>query len=92
VIATMTDGTVSNAAFVAVTAPAVVGITVSPAAATLRVKQSRQFTATVTGTANTSGDLEGERDHRRGIRAWGRVSRPVSTRRRAGCRHRLPSR
>ncbi|HET9270387.1 MAG TPA: hypothetical protein VFO31_19555 [Vicinamibacterales bacterium] len=54
VIATMTDGTVSNTAFVTVTAPAVVGITVSPAAATVRVKQSRQFTATVTGTSNTS--------------------------------------
>jgi hypothetical protein len=31
-----------------------VGITISPTAATVRVKQSRQFTATVTGAANTS--------------------------------------
>ena len=54
VIATMTDGTVSNTAFVTVTAPAVVGITISPTAATVRVKQSRQFTATVTGTPNMS--------------------------------------
>jgi hypothetical protein len=54
VIATMSDGTVSNTAFVTVTAPAVVGITISPTAATVRVKQSRQFTATVTGAANTS--------------------------------------
>jgi hypothetical protein len=54
VVATMTDGTASNAAFVTVTAPAVVGITISPATATVRVKQSRQFTATLTGTANTS--------------------------------------
>ena len=54
VIATMTDGTASNTAFVTVTAPAVVGIAISPASATVRIKQSRQFTATVTGTANTS--------------------------------------
>lgn len=54
VVATMTDGTASNAAFVTVTAPAVVGITISPATATVRVKQWRQFTATLTGTANTS--------------------------------------
>lgn len=54
VVATMTDGTASNAAFVTVTAPAVVGITISPATATVRVKQWRQFTASLTGTANTS--------------------------------------
>ena len=54
VIATMSDGTVSNTAFVTVTAPAVVGVAISPAAATVQIRQSRQFTATVTGTANTS--------------------------------------
>jgi hypothetical protein len=54
VIATMTDGTASNTAFVTVTAPAAVGITVSPATASVRIRQSRQFTATVTGTPNTS--------------------------------------
>ena len=54
VVATMTDGTVSNSASVTVTAPAVVGITVSPSSDSVRVKRSRQFRATVTGTANTS--------------------------------------
>jgi hypothetical protein len=50
----MTDGTASNTAFVTVTAPAAVSITVSPATASVRIRQSRQFTATVTGTPNTS--------------------------------------
>jgi len=54
VVATMTDGTASNTAFVTVTAPAVVDITISPTAATVPIKQSRQFTATVTGTPSTS--------------------------------------
>lgn len=54
VVATMTDGTVSNSVSVTVTAPPAVGITVSPASATVRVKRTRQFTATVTGTSNTS--------------------------------------
>jgi hypothetical protein len=54
VVATMSDGTVSNSVSVTVTAPAVVGITISPASATVPVKQSSQFTATVTGTPNTA--------------------------------------
>jgi hypothetical protein len=54
VTARMSDGTTSNPVSVTVTAPAVVGISVSPASATVRLKQSRQFTATVTGTPNTA--------------------------------------
>jgi hypothetical protein len=56
VVATMTDGTVSNSVSVTVTAtaPPVVGITISPTSAVVRVKRARQFTATVTGTSNTS--------------------------------------
>jgi hypothetical protein len=56
IVATMTDGTVSNSVSVTVTAtaPAVVGITISPTSAVVRVKRARQFTATVTGTSNTS--------------------------------------
>ncbi|HEV8392906.1 MAG TPA: hypothetical protein VGQ37_01475 [Vicinamibacterales bacterium] len=57
VFATMTDGTVSNTVSVTVTAPTpppVVGVTISPATASVRLKQSRQFTATVTGTSNTA--------------------------------------
>jgi hypothetical protein len=54
VVATMSDTTASNSASVTVTAPAVVGVTVAPSSATVRLKQSRQFTATVTGTSNTA--------------------------------------
>jgi len=57
VFATMADGTVSNTMTVTVTAPApppMVGISISPTTASVRLKQSRQFTATVTGTSNTS--------------------------------------
>ena len=54
VVATMSDGTSSNSATVTVTAPASVGISVSPSSATVPLRQSRQFTATVTGTPNTS--------------------------------------
>jgi len=54
VVATMADGTTSNTAFVTVTAPAPVAITISPSSATVRLKQSRQFAASVTGTSNTA--------------------------------------
>jgi len=54
VVARMTDNTSSNSVSVVVTAAAVVSVTVSPAAATVRVGQKQQFTATVTGTSNTS--------------------------------------
>jgi hypothetical protein len=54
VAARMSDATVSNAVSVSVTVPVAVGVTISPAAATVRIKQTRQFTATVTGTGNTA--------------------------------------
>ena len=54
VVATMTDGTVSNAAFVTVTAPAPVAVSISPASATVRLRRTRQFTASVSGTANVA--------------------------------------
>ena len=54
VFATMSDGTVSNPMTVTVTAPAAVSVNISPATATVVLKQTRQFTATVTGTSNTS--------------------------------------
>jgi hypothetical protein len=54
VTARMTDGSASNAVAVTVTAPPVVGIGISPTTATVPIRQSRQFTATVTGTPNQS--------------------------------------
>jgi hypothetical protein len=54
VTARMSDGTTSNSVDVVVTASVAVGITVSPLSATVRLRQSRQFTATVTGTSNRS--------------------------------------
>jgi Domain of unknown function (DUF4062) len=48
------DGELSPPAFVDVTAPQPVAVTISPASATVRIKQTRQFTATVQNTANTS--------------------------------------
>jgi hypothetical protein len=54
VTARMSDATTSNGVNVTVTAPAAVGISVSPATATIPIRQSRQFTATVTGTSNTA--------------------------------------
>jgi hypothetical protein len=54
VMARMSDNTASNVVTVTVSAPPVVGISVSPSSATVPLKQSRQFTATVTGTPNTS--------------------------------------
>jgi hypothetical protein len=54
VVATMSDGTVSNSRPVTVTAPASIAVSVSPAAAMVRVRHSRQFTAAVTGTSNTA--------------------------------------
>jgi hypothetical protein len=55
VVATMPDGAVSNSMPVTVTAaPSGVTITITPQSASVRVKRSRQFRATVTGAANTS--------------------------------------
>jgi len=51
---TTSDGDVSNIVFVDVLAPAPVTIAISPTSAKVRVRQSRQFTATVQGTSNTS--------------------------------------
>jgi hypothetical protein len=53
---TMTDGTISNTVNVTVTAPPPSSVTVSitPATATLRVKQGLRFAATVTGSSKTS--------------------------------------
>ncbi|HUR32416.1 MAG TPA: hypothetical protein VM032_01380 [Vicinamibacterales bacterium] len=48
------DGDVSNTVSVAIVQAAPVAISVSPASATVKVKTTRQFTATVTGTSNTS--------------------------------------
>jgi hypothetical protein len=57
VFARMTDTSVSNTVTVTVTAPTpppVVGVALSPATASVPIKQTRQFTATVTGTSNTA--------------------------------------
>jgi hypothetical protein len=48
------DGETSAAMFVNVTAALPVGIAVSPTSAVVRVKQTRQFTATITNTSNKS--------------------------------------
>jgi hypothetical protein len=48
------DGDVSNTAYVSVTAPTPVSITIAPGAASVRVRQTKQFSATVGGTTNTS--------------------------------------
>jgi hypothetical protein len=53
VIVTTPDDDVSNTVFVNVVAPTVT-IAISPTSASVRVRQSRQFTATIGGTANTS--------------------------------------
>jgi hypothetical protein len=54
VVVNTPDGEVSNTAFVNVTAPPPVAITISPTSASVRVRQNKQFTATVQNTANTS--------------------------------------
>jgi ribosomal protein L11 len=54
VIATMPDGATSNVAFVDVTAAAHVSIKITPTKVEVRLNRTRQFTATVQGTANTS--------------------------------------
>src|SRR5262245_56104106 len=51
---TTADGDVSNTVFVSIVNPPSVTIAVSPATTTVRVRQSRQFTATIQGTTNTS--------------------------------------
>jgi hypothetical protein len=54
VVVNTPDGEVSNTAYVDVAAPLPVSITISPTSAAVRVKHTRQFTATVQNTANTS--------------------------------------
>jgi hypothetical protein len=54
VVVNTPDGEVSNTFFVNVTAPAPVTIAISPTSATVRVKQQRQFTATVQNTSDTA--------------------------------------
>ncbi len=54
VVATMTDGTVSNPAFVTVTSPAPVTVTIWPSSATLLPRQTLRFTLIITGTSNAT--------------------------------------
>jgi len=54
VIVSTPDGEASNTFFVDVTSPLPVSVSVSPSNTTVRVKQSRQFTATVQNTPNTA--------------------------------------
>ena len=54
VVVSTPDGETSSAFFVNVTAPAPVGITISPTTATVRVNGRRPFTATVQNSPNTS--------------------------------------
>jgi hypothetical protein len=53
VVVNTPDGDVSNAIHVNVTAPMPVSIAISPTSATVRVRQTSQFTATVSGATNT---------------------------------------
>jgi hypothetical protein len=54
VVVNTPDGETSNTVDVAVTAPVPVGITISPATATVRVNRTKQFTAAVQNSSNTS--------------------------------------
>ena len=80
------DGEVSNTAFVNVTAPPPVAITISPTSASVRVRQNKQFTATVQNTANTSVTWKVNGDRRREFAPSGRSARRVSTGRPTQCR------
>jgi hypothetical protein len=51
---TTPDGDVSNTVFVDIVAPPPVSIAITPSSATVRVRQGRQFSATIQGTSNTS--------------------------------------
>jgi hypothetical protein len=54
VVVNTPDGEVSNASYVNVAAPSPVSITISPTTTTVRVSRTRQFTAKVQNSANTS--------------------------------------
>jgi hypothetical protein len=52
VIVSCPDGTTSNTVFVSVTAATPVSVSISPTSASVRVRQTKQFTATVQNTTN----------------------------------------
>jgi hypothetical protein len=54
VVVSTTDGEISNAFHVNVVAAAAITVSISPASATVRIKKTQQFTATVQNSANTS--------------------------------------
>jgi hypothetical protein len=54
VMVVLPDGTASNAVSLDIVAPPPVSIAISPTTASIRVRQSVQFTSTVQGTSNTS--------------------------------------
>jgi hypothetical protein len=54
VMVVLPDGTASNAVSLDIVAPPPVSIAISPTTASIRVRQSVQFTSTVRGTSNTS--------------------------------------
>jgi len=54
VVVNTPDGEISNTFPVDVTAPAPVAISISPTTATVKVRTTKQFTATVQGSSNTS--------------------------------------
>jgi hypothetical protein len=54
VVAAMPDGAASAPVFTSITAPSSIMVSVSPASASVRVKQTRQFAASVSGTTNTA--------------------------------------
>jgi hypothetical protein len=54
VVARTPDNSVSNTVYVSVVQTTPVSVTISPASATVKVRASQQFTATVQGSSNTS--------------------------------------
>lgn len=54
VVVNTPDGEGSNSLYVAVSAPAAVSVTISPATASVRINRTRQFTAQVQNSANTA--------------------------------------
>ncbi len=54
VIVTTPDGDTSNTAFLSIVAASPISVSVSPASASVRIKTTRQFTASVQGTSNTA--------------------------------------
>jgi len=54
VFVTTPDGDTSNTAYLSIVAAPSIGVSVSPASASVRTKSTRQFTASVQGTTNTA--------------------------------------